>query len=107
MALAPKPVNTRKRALLANLGYDPDVVVDDGSFDEEGFTILEWRPEEGEVSAGSGEFPRTRIKWWTAELRQRAVEARDGDFYEMVGMTPEQWFLSVAPLREYVEGDDE
>lgn len=91
MAMIPKDVFTRRRALVAEYVEDTRNVVADG-FTEEHFTVVVEPPtltdkhKHASVgwSAQSGEVEMYRVYWEPID-QARAVVAMEGDFRETIG----------------------
>jgi hypothetical protein len=82
---APKPVHTRKIALIREMGFDESLATEDG-FTAEGFTVLgayEFK-DRATVIINHGEMVRTFIEW-PPELVSRARDAIREDFIETFG----------------------
>jgi hypothetical protein len=97
MALPPKPIYTRRRALVEEFGYDSNNVASHG-FDADGFEVVVTSPD-GQFAVDGDRIVTTRIEWPDSHTRQRAKDAMVGDFAEMIGMTPDQWLKEEARLR--------
>lgn len=86
----PAPVLTRQRAILAELGIDPKIVIRD-SFDSKGCTLVGPHRELGKLIMSDGQIITTKYEWPTPKISARAVTARDEDFAETFGLdTPNQ-----------------
>jgi hypothetical protein len=91
MAKFPKQVNTRKIALIRELGYDEKHVAQDG-FDHEGFIVVKFGPDGKVLLHSNDEVVTERVLWPDLEWSRRAAQAMGDDFNETYAQRPQDRF---------------